>query len=170
MFIRTLFKYLQIWRGKAIDIWSKKPYPSNVLSNLYPNPFMFGGIKCGSMEGFLQSLKYADQVKQCEVCAMSGKEAKNMSVTDWQTEQVVYWKGECINRQSECFKALVKGAYEAMFAQNEKFRTALLSTKGMALFHCKGEKDPFKTILTECEFCSILTEIRDSWRYGEYPF
>lgn len=51
------------WRcfiGKGIDIWSKNPYPSNILSNLHDNSFGFDGVKCCSMEGFLQSLKYKD--------------------------------------------------------------------------------------------------------------
>ena len=44
-------------RGKAIDIWSHSDYPAQVLSNLCSNPFTFDGVLCGSMEGFLQSLK-----------------------------------------------------------------------------------------------------------------
>lgn len=47
----------QVWRGKAIDIWSKSQYPANVLSNLYDNSFCYDSVECGSMEGFLQSLK-----------------------------------------------------------------------------------------------------------------
>lgn len=62
--IRKLYiKYL-IWRGKAIDIWSKSEYPSDVLSNLCGNRFLFDGVECGSMEGFLQSLKYKEEEKQ----------------------------------------------------------------------------------------------------------
>lgn len=41
----------------TLDIHSKGLYPSNVLSNLCDNGFCFDGIVCGSMEGFLQSLK-----------------------------------------------------------------------------------------------------------------
>lgn len=51
----------------------------------------------------------------------------------------------------------------AMFKQNKSFRTALMSTRGMTLYHTKGEHNPFKTILTEMEFSSILTGIRDQY-------
>lgn len=69
----------QVWRGKAIDIWSKNPYPANVLSNLYDNSFCYDGVECGSMEGFLQSLKYKDIEEQRHICRLSGKEAKRMT-------------------------------------------------------------------------------------------
>ena len=43
----------------TLDIRSKGLYPSNVLSNMYSNGFLFDGMECGSMEGFLQ---YYNQV------------------------------------------------------------------------------------------------------------
>ncbi len=36
-------------------------------------------VACASMEGFLQSLKYADVDTQKAICQLSGKEAKNMT-------------------------------------------------------------------------------------------
>lgn len=50
-----------------------------------------------------------------------------------------------------------------MFEQSEGFRTALMATCGMTLYHTKGESNPYKTILTEQEFCSILTELRENY-------
>jgi hypothetical protein len=38
-----------------------------------------------------------------------------------------------------------------------------MSTRGMALYHSRGEQNPYKTILTESEFCRILTELRDDY-------
>ncbi len=159
---RLYIRYL-VWRGKAIDIWSKSTYPADVLSNLRSNGFRFEGVVCGSMEGFLQSLKYKDIDKQRQVCSMKGKNAKNMSTTDWQTDQIVWWRETAIDRQSEDFLKLVGRAYQAMFEQNKSFRSALMSTRGMALYHTRGEHNPFKTILTEKEFCTILTNMRDQY-------
>jgi len=65
-----------------------------------------------------------------------------------------------INRD-KAFQDLVRSAYDALFSQNERFRSALMSTKGKILLHSKGENDPMKTILTERELCTILTELRD---------
>ena len=163
MNLRNFFIKWQVWRGKALDIWSKSPYPANVLSNLCSNGFRFEGVLCGSMEGFLQSLKYQNIDKQRQICSMKGKNAKNMTSTHWQTDQIVWWKGIAINRQSQDFQDLIRRAYQAMFEQNERFRIALMSTRGMKLYHSQGEQNSFKTILTESEFCSTLTEIRESY-------
>ena len=162
MFRRLFIKWF-VWRGKAIDIWSKSEYPAGVLSNLCSNGFRFDGMICGSMEGFLQSLKQKDKDKQRQICSMKGKNAKKMTSTGWQTDQIVWWKGNPIDRQSQDFFNLVSAAYLSMFQQNERFRTALMSTRGMVLYHSHGERNPFKTILTEREFCQILTELRDNY-------
>jgi hypothetical protein len=163
MSLRKLIIRWKIARGRAVDIWSKSPYPANVLSNLHSNGFRFDGMVCGSMEGFLQSLKHKNPDKQRQICSMKGRNAKNMSASDWLTDQIVWWRGKAIDRQSEEFMKLVGRAYRTMFEQNKSFRTALMSTRGMTLHHTKGERNPFKTILTEKEFCSILTDIREQY-------
>lgn len=162
MFRRLYIKWL-VWRGKAVDIWSKSDYPADVLSNLYSNGFRFEGIVCGSMEGFLQSLKQKDKGKQRQICSMMGKNAKKMTSGGWQPDQIVWWNGVAIDRQSKEYGQLVRRAYQAMFEQNERFRTALMSTRGQKLFHSRGENNTFKTILTEDELCTILTELRDNY-------
>ena len=162
MFRRLYIKWL-VWRGKAVDIWSKSDYPADVLSNLCSNGFRFDGMVCGSMEGFLQSLKQKDKDKQRQICSMKGKNAKKMASTGWQTEQIIWWKGVAIDRQSNEYMQLERRAYLAMFEQNERFRTALMSTRGQKLFHSRGESNPFKTILTEDELCTILTELRENY-------
>ncbi len=147
----------------TLDIRSNGLYPSNVLSNLCSNGFRFDGMLCGSMEGFLQSLKYKDRDKQRQICSMKGGNARKRSVTSWQTDQIVWWKGTPIDRQGADFRFLVKQAYQAMFEQSQRFRDALMQTRGMRLIHTIGESNPYKTILTAQEFCGILTEIRDAY-------
>ena len=162
MFKRLYIKWL-VCRGKAVDIWSKSDYPADVLSNLCSNGFRFDGMVCGSMEGFLQSLKQKDKDKQRQICSMKGKNAKKMTSSGWQTDQIVWCKGQAYDRQSEEYQKLIRRAYQSMFDQNERFRTALMSTRGQTLFHSRGESNPFKTILTEDELCTILTELRDNY-------
>lgn len=147
----------------TLDIRSNGLYPSNVLSNLCSNRFVFDGMICGSMEGFLQSLKQKDLDKQRQICSMKGGNARKKSVTSWQTDQILWWKGREINRQSDEFRLLVEDAYEDMFFQNERFRTALMQTRGMKLAHTTGEENPYKTILTPSEFCGILEQIRETY-------
>lgn len=159
VFRRIKIKW-QVFRGRALDIWSRAPYPSNVLSNLCSNGFKFDGVLCGSMEGFLQSLKQNDINKQRQICSMKGANARKKSVTSWQTEQTIWWKGRAINRQSPEYTLLVRDAYQAMFDKNERFRTALMQTRGLKLVHTRGEENSFKTILTSTEFCGILEDLR----------
>lgn len=144
----------------TLDIRSNGLYPSNVLSNLCSNRFVFDGMICGSMEGFLQSLKQKDLDKQRQICSMKGGNARKKSVTSWQTDQTIWWKGRAINRQSQEYTLLVRDAYQAMFDQNERFRTALMQTRGLKLVHTRGEENSFKTILTSTEFCGILEDLR----------
>ena len=99
--IRKIKIKLQVWCGKAVDIWSKSPYPADVLSNLHDNGFCYDGMECGSMEGFLQSLKQKDVGKQCQVCRMTGREAKRMTNADWQTSQTVWWNGQAMTILTE---------------------------------------------------------------------
>lgn len=77
----------------TLDIRSNGLYPSNVLSNLCSNRFVFDGMICGSMEGFLQSLKQKDHDKQRQICSIKGGNARKNSVTSWQTDQILWWKG-----------------------------------------------------------------------------
>lgn len=147
----------------TLDIRSNGMYPSNVLSNLCSNGFRFDGVVCNSMEGFLQSLKQQDLEKQRQICSMKGGNARKKSVTSWQTDQIVWWKGQTINRQSEEYQMLIRQAYQAMFEQNERFRVALMSSRGTTLTHTTGEDNPYKTILTPKELCSILMEMRDEY-------
>lgn len=147
----------------TLDIRSNGLYPSNVLSNLCSNGFRFDGMVCGSMEGFLQSLKQQDLNKQRQICSMKGGNARKRSVTSWQTDQVVWWKGQTLNRQSEEYQTLIRQAYKTMFDQSERFRSALMATRGITLIHTTGENNPYKTILTSDELCGILTELREDY-------
>ena len=147
----------------TLDIRSNGAYPSGVLSSLCSNGFRFEGMICGSMEGFLQSLKQQDRDKQRQICSMKGGNARKHSVTSWQTDQIVWWKDVAIDRQSEEYQKLLRRAYQAMFDQSERFRAALMQTRGITLTHSSGEENPYKTIITEQEFCQILTEMRDNY-------
>lgn len=149
--------------ANTLDIRSNGMYPSGVLSNLCSNAFRLDGVLCNSMEGFLQSLKHQDSNKQRQICQLKGGNARKRSVSSWQTDQIVWWRGQAIDRQSNEYQLLLQRAYQAMFEQNERFRAALMATRGITLIHTTGETNPYKTILTAPEFCRILTELRDNY-------
>lgn len=155
MYVKVL-----IWLGLAIDISSKDSGLEAILSNFTENHFVFDDIPCGGMEGFLQSLKHEDKEKQLRVCSLYGVKAKRKGTHKWKKNQTVFWKGKKIYRHGEEFRQLVIRAYRAMFEQCPLFRNALAETGNKRLFHSMVKADPRQTILTEKEFCDILTELR----------
>ena len=147
--------------GLIMDIHSKGEYPSNMLSNFAPHEFEIDGVKCGGMEGFLQSLKYKNVTKQKSICALSGKEAKAAGSKKWLWKWThnVWWQGKKIKRNSECFSELIDRAYMEL-SKNPNFVKALLDSCDAVLTHSIGSHDPLKTILTEEEFVAQLNKIR----------
>lgn len=144
-----------------MDIGSGKKYPANALSNFSPHPFVFDGVECASMEGFLQSLKFKSPEMQKEVCKLVGKGAKFKGKNKkWWKTQTLWWKGQPIKRDSLEYEELIDAAYMAMYKQSESFRNALLATENAVLKHSIGKNKKNKTILTESEFCSMLTKLR----------
>ncbi|MDE5563178.1 MAG: hypothetical protein K2J01_06510 [Clostridiales bacterium] len=144
----------------VIDINSKGEYPANVLSNFYPNGFVFDGVQCASMEGFLQALKYRNADKQKQVCGLAGKEAKAAGGKKrlWKLTGNLYWQGKRYKRKSKEFADLRFAAYKAMF-DNETFRAALESAKGKTLAHTIGKHKKRITVLTVEEFIGYLYEL-----------
>lgn len=146
----------------AIDIYSNGEYPANVLSNFSANAFVFDGVACASMEGFLQALKYRNREKQIAVCGLSGKEAKKAGNKKflWKLTGTLYWNGKSYKRNSKEFDGLRFGAYKALL-ENESFRNALRSVKGKPLKHSIGKHNKRITILTEEEFINFLYKLSE---------
>lgn len=147
-----------------MDIGSKSGYPSSALSNFAPHRFIFDGVECNSMEGWLQSLKSRNHDVQIERCKLVGYAAKKSgSKINWQREQLLWWKGESYRRQGKEYQDLLDRAYEAL-SQNEGFRKALLATGDAVLTHNIGRTNEKETVLTRSEFCGRLMRIRERLR------
>lgn len=141
-------------------ISSRLPYPSGALSNFSPHFFVVGGIKCASMEGFLQSLKFKNPNEQIHVCSLVGIDAKLKGKDKkWWKTQKLYWQGIEYFRDSDEYQDLLDMAFNSL-AQNKNFKRALLDTGNNILFHPMGSKRTSQTVLTEREFCSRLMDIR----------
>lgn len=153
-----------------LDIYSKGEYPADVLSNFYPNAFVFDGVPCQSMEGFLQSLKYKDETEQRLVCSLVGKEAKEAGQRKWLWKWTgnTYWKGKKIRRKSDAFKKLILDAYVQLFQQNDKFYEAVQwltvgQGKSLEIKHTIGKRKERQTILTEQEFVFCIEYLRKNF-------
>jgi predicted NAD-dependent protein-ADP-ribosyltransferase YbiA (DUF1768 family) len=147
--------------SSALDIKSKAPFPAGELSNFADHEFVIDGVACASMEGFLQSLKVADEAEQRRVCALVGEQAQRAGRHyDWQTSGTLWWRGVPIDRLSDAYQALLDRAYDALLAQSVRFRRALAATGDRPLVHTLGKSDPCDTILTAEEFCTRLEQLR----------
>lgn len=148
---------------KVIDIYSRGEYPSNILSNFYNNSFVIDGIRCASMEGFLQSLKVKNTDRQRRTCLLSGIEAKKAPYWHenirWKLTGTLYWKGKPISRFSDKYQRLLDKAYFSLY-KNKTFRTALADSVGYKLCHSIGKHNAKKTVLTEYEFIFRLNKLR----------
>lgn len=149
-----------------MDIKSGNTYPSSALSNFAPHPFIFDGVECNSMEGFLQSLKFKNIDMQRHVCTLVGLAAKKKgSNKNWYQNQTLYWNGKEYKRDSTDYQELLDSVYNALYTTNEKAKAALLATGDSNLTHSIGKSKKSETVLTEQEFCSRLMKIRKKLQY-----
>lgn len=152
---------------ETLDIKAKAAWPAGALSNFAPHAFTFDGVRCASMEGFLQSLKMADAAEQIRVCGLDGSAAQSVGRKhDWQMTGTLWWRGTLYDRLSDDYHALLDRAYQALFDQSKPFREALGATGDARLTHSFGKTDPTETILTADEFVSRLDRLR---RTGRLP-
>ncbi len=146
--------------GKAVDISSDGRYPGAMLSNFTPYEFTFRGKRFLSMESLLQGLKFETVETQNGVFERVGVKAKlRGKKRKWYLDQTLYWQGTPMKRDSEEYKNIVCEAFYAL-AENIDFQKTLLATGNKHLYHTMGKSDPTRTILTEDEFCEILTNLR----------
>lgn len=144
-----------------MDIGSGKEYPSNALSNFAPHPFVFDGVECNSMEGFLQSLKFSNPDMQREVCKLVGMKAKFKGKSKkWFTTQKLNWNGVEYKRDSKEYQELLDRAFDAL-SNNTSFQKALIASGKANLTHEIGKSKEGETVLTKREFISRLNKIRE---------
>jgi len=112
-------------------------------------------------------LKFKNPEMQVEVCKLVGKAAKfKGKKKKWWRHQVLWWKGEEIDRHSYQYQRLLDGAFNAL-SKNKKFRKALLATGNAKLKHSHGsKKKETHTVLTSREFCGRLERIRMKLKNG----
>lgn len=151
--------------AQVLDCHSKaKDERGRKLSNFYPWSFVLDGVRCGSIEGFLQSLKFEDEETQHDVAQLHGYRAFKIGQegNSWKERQVLYWLGREYNRDSPAYQALLTSAYDALLDQNAEVRDILRSTAGLVLDHTMGKNDSHDTVLTRAEYVRQLDRLR--WR------
>jgi predicted NAD-dependent protein-ADP-ribosyltransferase YbiA (DUF1768 family) len=126
-----------------INITSSTPGELKFVSNFAATPFVLDELAYGSVEGFWQSLKFADEVKRREVAMLDGSRAKDAGGGAPPQDAIIY--GETLVRVGTWDHwQLMERACVAKFEQNERARNALLSTGKRPLVH--EMKNDSKTI------------------------
>lgn len=154
---------------EVIDISSKHEGPAGRLSNFTERRFVFRGIPCASIEGVLQAVKFKDVDEQRRVCGLAGWEAKRAGQAgnhEWQSTQILYWQGTAMARGSGLYQQFLEDLYATVSEQCPKFREDLLATGHAKLAHSIGSQKRAETVLTEAEFCDLLTYMREAVRTG----
>lgn len=147
--------------SKPIDIHSSAPGLGGALSNFAAYRFILDGVDCGSMEGFLQSLKTPDAAEQRRIAALSGWDAYGAGQRhDWKARQSLFWQSAEMPRASTAYQVLLDRAYAALLAHSAAFRAALIATGDAPLTHVKGKRDPTDTVLTQEEMVGRLMRMR----------
>ncbi|MBQ7886105.1 MAG: leucine-rich repeat protein [Clostridia bacterium] len=145
----------------VLDIRSASRGAVGRLSNFTARAFVFDGVACGSIEGVLQSFKCADPVRQREICALAGNEARMAGMAyDWRERQELYWLGTAYPRVSDAYQQLLDRLYDAAYAQDASLRDDLEQVRGRELSHRLGRTDPTQTILTRQELLDRLDRLR----------
>ena len=142
-----------------MDIGSNGKWPGCALSNFAAHEFEIDGVKCASMEGFLQSLKHKNPDMQREICSYVGIKAKRAGGTHWMRHQKLYWKGVAYVRTSQAYQDLLDRAYLELF-KNKGFRNALRAAGNATFTHSCGKRKEGETVLTIREFCHRLNWLR----------
>ena len=144
-----------------MDIGSGNTYPSNALSNFAPHSFVIDGVKCASMEGFLQSLKTNNPDMQEHICGLVGRAAKFAGKKKkWQTTQTLYWKGVAYPRKGEEYQQLISRAFDELYT-NTGFKKALKAAGNATFTHSIGRRKQEETVLTITEFVGNLNRLRN---------
>lgn len=153
-----------------MDISSRNSYPSNALSNFAAHEFYIDGVRCASMEGFLQSLKFSNVDMQVYICSLIGIKAKRAgAMKNWKQRQILYWQGKEYVRDSVEYQSLLDKAYDALYT-NEKFKAALRAAGDATFTHSVGKIKQNETVLTVQEFCYRLNKLRNRLKLEDKKF
>lgn len=147
---------------EIIDIDSREEGVAGRLSNLTERGFIFDGILCRAIEGPLQAFKFSNAVTQQRICALYGRDAQKRGQEmneEWKSQQILWWKGRKIPRESSDYQKLLDELYAVAFNLSD-FQDDLIATGNAELIHSIGKNDPTDTVLTVYEFCSRLMNER----------
>ena len=152
-----------------MDIGSKSKWPARQLSNFAVSPFIFDGVQCASMEGFIQALKRKNPDVQKYGCTLTGIKAKRWGAgPKWWNRPLgkqLWWKGHSFPAHQSEHLEIIEQALRCKFTQHDGSKRALLATGTSKLTHSIGKES--NTSLKASDFCRMLMKIRTELQQGE---
>jgi predicted NAD-dependent protein-ADP-ribosyltransferase YbiA (DUF1768 family) len=119
---------------EPINVTSRSPEPIVLISNLAHTPFELDGQRYASVEGFWQSLKFADPAKRVETAELYGQRARSAGY-DVPYQDTLQYQGRIVRVGTADHWDLMKAACQAKFDQDSPARAALLMTGSRPLMH-----------------------------------
>ena len=152
----NIASYSEDWRSRLLSTFAHTPF------ELRCGPTF---IRCASVEGFWQGLKFPEGSPDRErVFALWGVEAKRAGASAPSSDEVGLC-GERVLTGSPKHHALAERAMRAKLEQNAEVRGALDATRGLRLTHElldeNGARVPDSVTLPAAVFCAIWTRLRD---------
>lgn len=153
-----------------LDIVYGNPWPANLLSNMWPHEFEIGGLSYTCMEAFIQSLKFQNEEDARRISKLYNFEARKegQKGNGWKKDQILYWNGIELERESQNYNDIVYCAFEHLYDQNFLFRLGLKLTGTVGFDHSVGLDDPKNTVLTRQEFADFLYRLREKLHMTNY--
>jgi len=148
--------------SEAYDVGTAGLWPGNQLNIMARNAFVYDGVRCNSLVGIFQSLKFGSPSRQAEVCRMVGREAQAEGENchrSWKLTAKLFWMGQKFDRHGQPYQEFLNEVFLAV-SRNGEFRNALMATRDAVLIDSTLEKSPYKTVITSDEFRGRLMMLR----------
>ena len=160
----NIASYSDDWRARLLSTFAHTPFALTCGTR---------EIRCKSVEGFWQGLKFPEGSGERErVFALWGLEAKRAGASA-PPDDTIEFCGERVQLGSAAHHALAEKAMRAKLEQNAEVRRALVETAGLALTHElvdeEGATVPDSRTLPAAVFCAIWMKLRDEELRGNNP-
>lgn len=136
-------------------------FASNSLSAFSKFYFTIDGVKCISVESFLQSLKFKNIKKQQLICDMPPEQAVKLGNKKklWKQTDNLWWKGNKIKRSSSDYQLLLNCVFDEL-CKNNNFIRVLMDCGNIEILRTVNTIGRHSVMLSEDEFVSRLVNMR----------
>lgn len=136
-------------------------FASQSLSGFSKFSFTVDGVKCMSLESFLQSLKFKNITQQQAICCMPPEQARKLGKRKiwWKRTGNLWWKGSKIKRSSLGYQMLLNRVFDELI-KNKDFTRVLMNCGNIEIIRTANTAGLQSVIMSEDEFISRVVNMR----------